>query len=150
MRFDERIKGTFDGLFRLEDAQALGVHLEEMGDWYICTPEQLGEQIKPSTGHEARELYETLVAEILKVERGTWSTMVYVQEMHDPALIKVYHPKRSGCGCGSGGGILPWYLFSQVEPMVIPEWQKSESSCVAVANTSQEPRKGWLQRLRGK
>ncbi|MEG3640189.1 hypothetical protein [Magnetococcus sp. PR-3] len=142
--FTERLKGTFDGLFRLEDARTLGEKLNQMGAWYVVQPDALDQPVDPMSAEAASQHYHTLVEEILAAEKGIWSTMVYVQSQEDPQLIKVYHPKRAGCGCGGSSGITPWWLFSKAQPEPVPQWQKSES-CELPANG--EAKKGFITRL---
>ncbi|ABK43908.1 hypothetical protein Mmc1_1397 [Magnetococcus marinus MC-1] len=141
--FNERLKGSFDGMFRLEDARALGERLAQHGDWYAVQPENLDQPHTPLTAQAARAHYLTLVEEILAAEKGVWSTMVYVQSQEEPRLIKIYHPKRAGCGCGGSGGILPWWIFSKEQPQPVPQWQQASTKC----EMSEHPKRGLIARL---
>ncbi|MBF0414199.1 MAG: hypothetical protein HQL77_04620 [Magnetococcales bacterium] len=136
--FRDRISGPFDGLVRLDDARMLAVEMEALGPWYLNEP-ATGEHSEQVDGGRARKHLEYLLDEILKEEKGVWTTMVYVQSRDNPELIKIFHPRRAGCGCGGGGGIVPWWIISQVEPEAVPGW--TQSTCqVNVENK----RGGWL------
>jgi hypothetical protein len=75
-------------------------------------------------GSEAGCHLEDLLEEILREEKGVWSTLVYVQSIDNPEIIKVYHPRRAGCGCGGEGGIIPWWVLSRIQPESVPQWQE--------------------------
>ncbi|MBF0143217.1 MAG: hypothetical protein HQL59_07140 [Magnetococcales bacterium] len=123
LTFSQRLEGRFDGIFRLADLAPLGETVASREAWYLVSPgEATPAAAAPVTGGEARAHLEKLVAEILREERGEWTTMVYVQSLEDPWIIKVYHPRRAGCGCGGGGGILPWWVFSRIPPEPVPAW----------------------------
>lgn len=119
--FADRLSGPFDGMVRFKDAQILAATLANLGDWYVWQPAQefLVETVQ---GGRAQELMTSLLDEIMQEERGVWTTMVYVQSVEDPWIVKIFHPRRAGCGCGGGGGIVPWWIFSRIPPQPVPEW----------------------------
>ncbi|MBF0370595.1 MAG: hypothetical protein HQL52_14170 [Magnetococcales bacterium] len=138
--FNERWSGRFDGMIRLQDVAQLGDEVAARDGWYLMEPD--GDLPKtPVDGHMARQHLDTLVAEILEEEKGVWTTMVYVQSQEDPWVIKVFHPRRAGCGCGGGGGILPWWIISRVMPDPVLAWKKP--TCA----TPGEKKGGWLKNL---
>ncbi|MEO5378520.1 MAG: hypothetical protein H7832_12180 [Magnetococcus sp. DMHC-6] len=133
MPFLERWGGSFEGMVRLEDAKQLGHKIAELDGWFLLDPKVTHTQESVS-GSIAWHLFEKLIAEILREEQGVWSTMVYVQSREDPWLIKVFHPRRAGCGCGGGGGggsgvILPWWIFSRIPPPEEPIDQWFKPTC---------------------
>lgn len=127
--FTHRLRGTFDGLVRLADVAQLEEAIALREGWYLLKPGdwEPGEESPPVDGTAARDHLRELVAEILREERGEWTTMIYAQSALDPWIIKVFHPRRAGCGCGGQGGILPWWILSRIPPEPIPAWQVAPS-----------------------
>ncbi|MBF0187198.1 MAG: hypothetical protein HQL50_04660 [Magnetococcales bacterium] len=124
--FSKQLNGRFDGMIRLEDIEQLKEAIALHNDWFLIEP---GEPLPETTisGYRARDELTTLVDEILEEERGVWSTMVYVQSKSDPHIVKVFHPRRAGCGCGAGGGIKPWRVLTRVQPEPVAEWETADS-----------------------
>ncbi len=121
LSFSERLSGRFNGMIRQEDAQRLAETIAGLDGWYLVEP--LGTPPgQPVDGRTASRHLHDLLQEILLEERGVWSTLVYVQSQEDPWIIKVFHPRRAGCGCGGQGGILPWWVLSRIEPETVAEW----------------------------
>lgn len=133
--FRQRLNGRFDGLVRQEDTAGLGVTVAARNGWYLVDPqgELPGE---PVDGCAARDHLLVLVAEILREERGVWSTMVYVQNRNDPWIIKVFHPRRAGCGCGGGGGVTPWWVLTRLVPEAVPGWNGAACAVPATREVS--------------
>ncbi|MBF0175963.1 MAG: hypothetical protein HQL63_03825 [Magnetococcales bacterium] len=139
--FSQRLSDRFDGMIRLADVELLNAAVERLNGWYLFEP---GADLPTSTvdGQMASQHLAALVAEILREERGVWSTMIYVQSQEDPWLIKVYHPRRAGCGCGGGGGIRPWWVLTRVPPEPVPGW--SDGSVCATDAPTKAP---WWKKL---
>ncbi|MBF0145020.1 MAG: hypothetical protein HQL84_10510 [Magnetococcales bacterium] len=138
--FHDRMTGPFDGLVKIDDARKLAVEIEAMGPWYLNEP-LTGAPSELVDGGRARGHLEQLLDEILREEKGVWTTMVYVQSRDNPELIKVFHPRRAGCGCGGGGRIVPWWILSRgVVPESIQSWVRTTCAVDAVET------KGWLRK----
>ncbi|MBF0137375.1 MAG: hypothetical protein H7833_08330 [Magnetococcus sp. DMHC-1] len=139
--FSQRLADRFDGMIRLADIELLNTAVERLDGWYLLEP---GLELPTTTvdGIAASRHLAALVKEILQEERGVWTTMVYVQSQEDPWLIKVYHPRRAGCGCGGGGGIRPWWVLSRIPPEPIPAWSGN-----SVCATDTEPKRSWWKKL---
>lgn len=135
--FRDKVNGPFDGLVKIDDARKLAAEIETMGPWYLNEP-TLGGEAALVDGTQARGHLERLLEEILREEKGVWTTMVYVQSRQNPELIKVFHPRRAGCGCGGGGGIVPWWILSRDVPESVPGW--TQSACAVDSGS----KKGWL------
>ncbi|MBF0182775.1 MAG: hypothetical protein HQM06_00095 [Magnetococcales bacterium] len=120
--FAKRLSGRFDGMIRQEDAERLAHTMVDLDGWYLLEPSR-APPAQPVDGPTASRHLEQLLQEILREEKGVWSTMVYVQNQEDPWIIKVFHPRRAGCGCGGQGGIVPWWVLSRVKPEQVAEWQ---------------------------
>ncbi|MEO5347707.1 MAG: hypothetical protein H7834_15210 [Magnetococcus sp. YQC-9] len=141
LAFHERLEGRFDGMIRLADLSKLGDAVASHDGWYVLEP-KLPFPEEPVAGEVASSHLQELVNEILREERGVWTTMVYVQSIEDPCIIKVFHPRRAGCGCGGGGGILPWKVFTRFKPEPVPAW---ESTSCAVSTGGHKA--SWFQKL---
>ncbi|MBF0401440.1 MAG: hypothetical protein HQL90_11800 [Magnetococcales bacterium] len=140
--FAERLTGRFDGMIRQEDARRLAETVALLDGWYLLEP-QGSQPDQPVDGQTARHHLEGLLQEILREERGVWSTMVYVQSQEDPWIIKVFHPRRAGCGCGGQGGILPWWVLSRLKPEAVAEWDTAACAVPAAPKKS-----SWLKLFR--
>ncbi|MBF0339856.1 MAG: hypothetical protein HQL95_02690 [Magnetococcales bacterium] len=140
--FHQRLEGRFDGMIRLTDVSALGETVAGQDGWYVLEPRRPF-PAAPVDGPTASRQLRDMVEEILHEERGVWTTMVYVQSSEDPRIIKVFHPRRAGCGCGGSGGILPWRVFSRYKPEAVPAW---EGEICATGLTSHAGA-GWLKRF---
>ncbi|MBF0190671.1 MAG: hypothetical protein HQL99_05910 [Magnetococcales bacterium] len=140
--FHQRLEGRFDGMIRLADVTALGSAVALCDGWYVLEP-RVPFPEQPVDGREASARLNGMVEEILREERGVWSTMVYVQSAEDPWIIKVFHPRRAGCGCGGGGGILPWRVLTRFKPDPVPAWE--EGGCALP--TASASGKSWLKKF---
>jgi hypothetical protein len=125
--FEARLNGRFDGMIRVADLALLRQRIESTSGWYRVQP---GETFPEQTmdGMEVSQFLADRVAEILTEERGVWTTMVYLQTADDPQMIKIYHPRRAGCGCGTGQNILPWWVLSRIPPGPVASWQQPACS----------------------
>ncbi|MBF0626643.1 MAG: hypothetical protein HQL91_00330 [Magnetococcales bacterium] len=141
--FPQRLEGRFDGMIRLADVATLRNEVERLDGWYVVEPRQPLPEA-PVEGSIVSAQLQDMVEEILREERGVWTTMVYVQSVENPEIIKVFHPRRAGCGCGGGGGILPWRVFSRFRPESVPAWD--EGSC-ATNPGSTAAGKSWLRKF---
>ncbi len=144
--FLERLNGRFDGMIRVETLEPLGAAVALHDDWHLVAPDG-EEKTRRINGQEARQTLERMVAEILEEERGVWTTMVYAQSLEEPWIIKVFHPRRAGCGCGEGGGIIPWRVFSRVTPEPVPGWGGKASCDLPAAESSAKAGGSWFSRI---
>lgn len=135
--FSQRLNGRFDGMVRLTDVDKLHADITANNGWYLVCPDEALPRDSVS-GQEASSHLQGLVQEILREERGVWTTMIYVQSAEDPTIIKVFHPRRAGCGCGPSMNVKPWWVLSRVSPEEVPAW--SQTACTSPAKSS------WWQR----
>ncbi|MEO5340878.1 MAG: hypothetical protein H7837_10270 [Magnetococcus sp. MYC-9] len=135
LSFADRLSGRFNGMVRQEDARRLAEDIARWDGWYLLEPQAAWSE-QPVDGQTASRHLQGLMQEILDEERGVWSTLVYVQSQEDPWIIKVFHPRRAGCGCGGQGGILPWWVLSRVKPERVAEWQ-------VCSPADHSPKSGW-------
>jgi hypothetical protein len=144
LTFSERLKGRYSGIVRMADAWHLAAAVLEYDGWYMVDPTNQ-EHICQASGAEVGCHLEELLEEILREEKGVWSTLVYVQDVIDPQIIKIYHPRRAGCGCGGQGGIVPWWVLTRVKPEIVPEWQ--QESCGVDSLEAGGGGLSWLKKL---
>ncbi|MBF0621601.1 MAG: hypothetical protein HQL54_06705 [Magnetococcales bacterium] len=144
--FNALLSGRFDGMVRLQDVDQLKEKITATNGWYVVDPGDSTSNNTPVDGIEARQQLDTMVEEILTEERGIWTTMIYANTIEDPLLIKVFHPRRAGCGCGPSMGIVPWRVFSRVEPELVPEWQPKES-CRLPDNSDKTGEQPWWKKM---
>ncbi len=55
--------------------------------------------------------------------------LVYTDNLDNPSLLKIYHPKKMGASCGSSRStVLPKWTLSKMPPIDLIEWslQKNE------------------------
>jgi hypothetical protein len=142
--FSQRLNGRYNGIIRMADAWHLAAAVVAYDEWYIVDPENQ-DRLRSVGGSDAGCYLEELLEEILREEKGVWSTLVYVQEISNPQIIKVFHPRRAGCGCGGQGGIVPWRVLTRIKPEIIPKWQQ-ESCEVHTSDTGNAGLK-WLKKL---
>ncbi|MBF0381667.1 MAG: hypothetical protein HQL69_11650 [Magnetococcales bacterium] len=142
--FSQRLSGRYSGLVRMADAWRLATTVVEYDDWYIVDPANQ-DSVRSVNGSDLGCYLEELLEEILREEKGVWSTLVYVQELNNPQIIKVFHPRRAGCGCGGQGGIVPWRVLSRIKPEPVSHWQQ-ESCAVDVGDSAGGSLK-WLKKL---
>lgn len=117
--FLERYKGYFKNLLKWEQLDALWQRLREDSDntWYIYAvgempPEELANREKLE--HFIRE-----VDQLLRREHDEdYCGIVYVDEVEQPTLIKIYDPNNLGSVCGPGFGPppLPGWVLTKLPP----------------------------------
>lgn len=146
--FIQRLSGRFDGMIRLEDVARLEERMASADGWFLVEPGRPLPEC-PVDGAHAREHLRVLVEEILTVEQGVWTTMVFAQSMEDPEVVKVYHPRRAGCGCGGGTDVKPWWVLSRVIPEPVPGWPSANMETCASGSGGTQPQEGlsWWNRL---
>ncbi|MBF0447402.1 MAG: hypothetical protein HQL67_04290 [Magnetococcales bacterium] len=135
LSFAQRLKGRFSGMVRLADTYQLAADVVERDGWYVVDPTRPYLELPSVDGETAGCHLEGLMEEILREEKGVWSTLIYVQSMADPQIIKIFHPRRAGCGCGGQGGIKPWWVLTRIKPDLVPEWGHDSASSPGAAPT---------------
>lgn len=139
--FVERLDGRFEGMFRLELVDSLQAKVRDLDGWYLVDPlaDLPGATVD---GPAAAAHLRAVVEEILTVERGVWTTMIYVQSQAEPEIIKVFHPRRAGCGCGPSQNVKPWWVLTRVPPAPVPAWAEASTLSVCPSPT---PTSWWRQ-----
>ncbi|MBF0445409.1 MAG: hypothetical protein HQL68_07445 [Magnetococcales bacterium] len=142
--FSQRLNGRYNGIIRMADAWHLAAAVATYNEWYIVDPANQ-DRLRSVDGSDAGCYLEELLEEILREEKGVWSTLLYVQEISDPQIIKIFHPRRAGCGCGGQGGIVPWRVLTRIKPDSVPQWQ--QESCEVQTPETGFSGFSWLKKL---
>jgi len=114
-------RGRFFGILNWPDVDTFWTRLSSTpGDWFVFTPEQPA----PDTAKTGAELAETLTkAQALINSRRDVSHCgaIYVDDLENPAFIKVFDPAAMGSSCNiSGIPILPRWIISRIKPDDMP------------------------------
>ncbi len=114
--------GRSHGVLRWPQLDALWQTVQEKGSWYIY---KIGSDL-PEQVASAAELA-TFIAEADPFLREShdedYCGVVYTDSFEAPGLLKIYHPKKMGAGCGSAGyTILPMWTLSTAAPVDLLDW----------------------------
>ncbi len=120
--------GRSHGVLRWPQLDALWKTVQENGAWYIYKigtplPEQIASQ------QEITEFIEETDPFLRESHDEDYCGVVYTDSFEQPSLLKIYHPKKMGAGCGSAGyTILPMWTLSTTPPVDLLDWavQKDE------------------------
>ena len=114
-------RGRFFGILDWQDVDAFWPRLSATsGDWFVFDPEHPA----PKTAATGAELAETLTrAKALINSRRDMSHCgaIYVDDLENPALIKLFDPAAMGSACNiSGIPIMPRWIISRIRPDDMP------------------------------
>ncbi|MFO7594371.1 MAG: hypothetical protein R6X15_10050 [Pseudomonadota bacterium] len=117
--FLERYKGYFKNLLKWKELDILWQRLREDSDntWYIYA---VGET--PPEEQANREKLDHFISNVDRLLRSEhdedYCGIVYVDDVEEPTLIKIYDPNNLGSVCGSGFGPppLPGWVLSKLPP----------------------------------
>ena len=119
--FMTQFNGPLTGLLRWPQWDALTEALRERNDglWYVY---YIGEEVP--TAPLAPEHFERFLREITELLRRdhdeSYLGIVYVDDLAQPTLIKIYDPHNLGASCGSSGRrVLPAWTVSRAQPVDI-------------------------------
>lgn len=120
-------QGRFFGILNWPDVDAFWTHMAaETGDWFVFAPDHPA----PDTTATSAELTEMLTkAQALINSRRDMSHCgaIYVDNVKNPAFIKVFDPAAMGSACNiSGIPILPRWIISRIKPDDMPPPPKLE------------------------
>ncbi|MDH5228978.1 MAG: hypothetical protein OEY38_02860 [Gammaproteobacteria bacterium] len=86
-------------------------------DWYI---HRVGEPIPEHTISEIQFIHflEQIDRLFHEKHQARVFGLVYTDDLQQPTLIKLYHPKNLGATCGSSGSrVLPGWVLSHLKPV---------------------------------
>lgn len=116
--FLDAYRGTFHGVLRWPQFERLWEMLQRMAGlgWYLYRP---GEQ-PPDAPLAATELHaalEGIRTEVQRIHREDYCGIVYADNLEQPTLVKVFHPRNLGSSCGfSETPPLPGWVLSLLPP----------------------------------
>ena len=116
--FHMRLKGTFYGIMQWQQLDALFDHLKG-GQWHFY---QVGEALpdKPLGGDELAVRLDALNTLLRNDHDYPYCGIVYVDNMEEPSLIKVYDPNNLGSSCShSDTPSPPRWIISLTQPHLI-------------------------------
>jgi len=120
--FLHRYRGSFSGILQWRDFDALWDRLHDVGDdamaiWYVY---RVGEAppVLPVTPDKWHEFLNSVALQLKTGHKEDYCGLVYVDNLEQPSLIKIYDPDNMGVVCGfSNQPPLPGWVLSQLAPV---------------------------------
>ncbi|MEE9447347.1 MAG: hypothetical protein V3V09_05260 [Arenicellales bacterium] len=110
------------GVLRWPQWDAIWQNLNADDGWYLY---EIGAELPGATLNEA-ELKSQLIDidQFLREEHDAdYCGVVYTDDLNDPSLLKIYHPRKMGASCGSSGStVLPKWTLSKTSPIDLVAW----------------------------
>ena len=137
--FLSRIHGYFRNLLKWEELDLLWQQLRARPEqaWYVYA---VGEAppLQPLSSAELHKFIDELDQLLRKEHDYDYCGIVYVDNIQQPSLIKIYDPNNLGSSCGSGSlpPPLPGWILSHLAPCEL------QTSQILPGN-----RKRWWQRI---
>ena len=120
--FLEQLQGKFSGILKWHQLDALWQRIATSGEaWYIY---QVGDVLPtaPLTGDKLKDAIQALNQLLREEHEHDFCGIVYVNDLKNATLIKVYDPSNLGSSCGCGGKkYLPRWVISQIKPEKIED-----------------------------
>ena len=138
LSFEQRIWGRFSGVLRWSQLDALWarVRSESSCGWYVYDLGALPPE-RPASTEELIAFLKRVDRHLRREHEHDYCGIVYVDDLHEPSLIKIYDPGNLGAVCGtSRSRVLPRWVMSRMRPSPLRE-------CVA----AKLPPGKWWQRL---
>lgn len=114
--------GRMSGVLRWPQLESLWQGLKAEQGWYLY---EVGADLpKHKITRIDLECAITEMDRFLRDEHPEkYCGVVYTDNLQDPSMIKVYHPKKMGASCGSSGStVLPRWTLSRQPPVDLVEW----------------------------
>lgn len=118
--FTELLNGTLHGIMRWDEWDALCGHIQLSGDsWFVY-----------SVGHDTPEFpvkdtqltiaLDEIRALLRREHEEDYLGIVFVDNLTNPMMVKIYDPNNLGSSCGSSGRhISPGWILSRLPPSPI-------------------------------
>jgi hypothetical protein len=118
--FSETLNGLLYGVMQWEQWDTLCGPLRDGGQpWYFYAV-GCGVPDVPLAGEELDKAVTELGALLRREHDETYLGIVYVDDLANPGMVKIYDPNNLGSSCGScGHTIPPGWVFSQQRPQAI-------------------------------
>ena len=114
--------GRSSGVLRWAQLDALWQQVQNEGAWYIY---KIGTELPSQTAsaEELTDFIKTTDQFLREIHDEDYCGVVYTDSFEAPSLLKIYHPKKMGAGCGSAGHtILPLWTLSIMAPADLLDW----------------------------
>lgn len=135
--FLKQFTGRFSAIMKWEQLDALWAELrsDTENNWFLYT---VGEAVPqaPADSSERDHFLTSIDETIRKHQRKDYCGFVYVDDRQSPGFIKIFNPRKLGCGGGNcGAPSLPHWIISRAKP-------------VDINQAFNEPEKtGWLDKF---
>ena len=114
--------GRMSGVLRWPQLETLWQMLDAEEGWYLY---EVGAEL-PENMIGEEELNQAIAGmdRFLRDEHPEkYCGVVYADNLQNPSLIKIYHPRKMGASCGSSGStVLPRWTLSRQPPIDLVAW----------------------------
>jgi len=115
--------GRMSGVLRWPQLDMLWQNLNAADGWYWY---EVGAEL-PATTLSPEDLQQAVqqMDRFLHLEHeAEYCGVVYTDNLQEPGLLKIYHPKKMGASCGSSGStVLPKWTLSRQAPVDLVAWK---------------------------
>ena len=117
--FRSAFRGTFSGVLRWPQLDALWVTLRDVADdsWYIYA---VGEAppIRVATAEEFNRFIDEVDVLLRREHEEDYCGIVYTDSFETPTFVKIFDPNNLGVSCGySDNPPLPGWILSRIPPV---------------------------------
>lgn len=112
-------RGGFSGVLQWSQLEELWARLQadNTTGWYIYDLDQRPPQ-RPTSPNELADFLRDNMALLRREHKHDYCGIVYVDNIEQPSMIKIFHPKRLGVVCGiSTELVLPAWILSRELPV---------------------------------
>ncbi len=127
LSFEQRVWGRFVGVLRWPQLEALWGRVGATSSgWYIYDVE-VPPPVRPAATEELIGFLKRVDKHLRQEHEHEYCGIVYVDDLRQPSLIKIYDPSNLGAVCGpSGHRVLPRWVISRVQPCALREYGSSD------------------------
>ncbi len=122
--FTARLSGRFFGVLAWRQLDDLWARLRARPEgWYVTMSGQAiaAEAVAPLAAAELDRFIGEVDVLLRKEHREDYCGIVYVDNLDQPAFIKIYDPNNLGSSCGGAGGIPPRWVLSRIPPDAVED-----------------------------
>ena len=120
--FLQTYTGRMSGVLRWPQLDKLWQELDASEDWYWY---EIGADLptRPLDSRPLQYAIRHMDAFLHQEHDADYCGVVYADDLNDPGIMKIYHPKKMGASCGSSGStVLPKWTLSRQLPIDLVEW----------------------------
>ena len=117
--FLQAFRGSFLGIRKWEDLDTFWGTLRKIADdrWYVYA---IGEPVpeSPASSNQLLTFIDEVNSLLRSEHQEDYCGIVYVDDIHNPCMIKIYDPNNLGVVCGySNNPPLPGWIISRLQPV---------------------------------